>query len=70
VIHTVSNALRAFTGAIHIYGGDFFGTPRSEWSDDTREARPFDIERAKRCFAEANERWRAELLEARTPPVA
>src|SRR5262245_4230400 len=29
VIHSVANPLRVFTGAIHIYGGDFFGTPRS-----------------------------------------
>jgi predicted metal-dependent enzyme (double-stranded beta helix superfamily) len=66
VIHTVSNPLRAFTGAIHIYGGDFFGTPRSEWSGDTLQEQPFDLERAKRLFVEANERWRAECLEART----
>ena len=70
VIHTVCNPLRAFTGAIHIYGGDFFGTPRSEWTEDTLEERPFDVERAKRRFLEANERWRAECLEVRTPPVA
>jgi predicted metal-dependent enzyme (double-stranded beta helix superfamily) len=54
VIHAVANPLRQFTGAIHIYGGDFFGTPRSEWDPDTLEERPYDIERAKKVFADAN----------------
>jgi predicted metal-dependent enzyme (double-stranded beta helix superfamily) len=48
VIHSVVNPLRAFTGALHVYGGDFFGTPRSEWTPDTLTERPFDIERARR----------------------
>lgn len=60
IIHAVANPLRVFTGAIHIYGGDFFGTPRSEWTADTLEERPYDVERAKRLFSDANERWRAE----------
>jgi predicted metal-dependent enzyme (double-stranded beta helix superfamily) len=57
VIHAVANPLRMFTGAIHIYGGDFFGTIRSEWTPDTLEERPYDMERARGVFAEANERW-------------
>jgi predicted metal-dependent enzyme (double-stranded beta helix superfamily) len=60
VVHAVANPLRAFTGAIHLYGGDFFATPRSEWSPATFEERPYDVEGIKRIFAEANERWRAE----------
>jgi predicted metal-dependent enzyme (double-stranded beta helix superfamily) len=59
VIHSVANPLRAFTSAIHIYGGDFFATPRSDWDPDTMEERPYDVERLKRVIAEANERWRA-----------
>lgn len=58
VIHAVTNPRRAFTGAVHVYGGDFFATPRSEWTPDTFEERPFDAQRARRVFAEANERWR------------
>ena len=60
VIHAVANPLRAFTGAIHIYGGDFFGTPRSDWDPETREERPYDMERARKVFSDANERWLAE----------
>jgi predicted metal-dependent enzyme (double-stranded beta helix superfamily) len=60
VIHAVTNPLRQFTGAIHVYGGDFFAVPRSEWDPETLEERPYDVENAKRVFVEANERWRAQ----------
>jgi predicted metal-dependent enzyme (double-stranded beta helix superfamily) len=60
VIHAVSNPLKRLTGAIHVYGGDFFAAARSEWAPDTLVERPYDVERARRVFAEANERWRAE----------
>lgn len=56
VIHAVTNPLRNFTGAIHVYGGDFFGVPRSEWDPETLEERPYDVEKAKRVFLEANQR--------------
>jgi hypothetical protein len=56
VIHSVVNPLGRFTGAIHVYGGDCFGMPRSEWAPDTLEERPFDVERARRAYAAANER--------------
>jgi hypothetical protein len=62
VVHAVRNPLRVFTGVIHVYGGDFFAVPRSEWTPDTLEERPYDVERAMRTFAEANERWRAECV--------
>jgi predicted metal-dependent enzyme (double-stranded beta helix superfamily) len=64
VVHAVTNPLRVFTGAIHVYGGDFFATPRSEWTPDTLEERPYDVEHTMRAFAEANERWRAECAVA------
>jgi predicted metal-dependent enzyme (double-stranded beta helix superfamily) len=64
VVHAVTNPLRVFTGAIHVYGGDFFATPRSEWTPDTLEERPYDVEKTMRLFAEANERWRAECAAA------
>jgi predicted metal-dependent enzyme (double-stranded beta helix superfamily) len=62
VVHAVANPLRAFTVAIHVYGGDFFGTPRSEWTADTFVERPFDAERARQVFADATARWRQEAL--------
>jgi predicted metal-dependent enzyme (double-stranded beta helix superfamily) len=65
VVHAVANPLRVFTGAIHVYGGDFFATPRSEWTADTFEERPYDVEHTKRVFADANARWQAECAAAR-----
>jgi len=60
IIHAVQNPLRIFTGAIHIYGGDFFSAPRSDWDPETLEERPYDIARARKVITDANERWLAE----------
>ena len=59
VIHAVTNPLDQITAAIHVYGGDFFATPRSEWDPQTFEERPFDIEHAREVFAESNKRLAA-----------
>ncbi len=56
-IHSVINPIRKRTGAIHIYGGDFFGTARSEWDPETLRERPFDLEAARRSHREADERF-------------
>lgn len=62
IIHAVRNPRdREFTQALHVYGGDFFNTPRSEWDPETDEERPYDIERARQVFKEANERYQAAL---------
>ena len=53
-IHAVTNPLREFTGAIHVYGGDFFSTERSEWDPVTLEERPYDVAATLRTFDEAN----------------
>jgi predicted metal-dependent enzyme (double-stranded beta helix superfamily) len=58
-VHSVANPIERLTGAIHIYGGDFFGTPRSEWDPDTLAERPFDLEAARARFRAANERFQA-----------
>ena len=60
IIHSVANPLRQYTGAIHVYGGDFFATPRSEWDPDTQKERPYDAQRAMQVFKEADARWRAQ----------
>jgi predicted metal-dependent enzyme (double-stranded beta helix superfamily) len=58
-IHSVANPTDGFTGAIHIYGGDFFAKPRSEWDPGTHAEQPWSLERAQRIFAESNARFRA-----------
>jgi hypothetical protein len=61
VIHAVSNPRQqVFAEAIHVYGGDFFATPRSEWDPDTLQERPFEVENALAVFAEANRAWAAK----------
>jgi predicted metal-dependent enzyme (double-stranded beta helix superfamily) len=54
VVHAVTNPTTEFAGAIHVYGGDFFTKPRSEWRGDPLEERPHDVDRLLATFAEAN----------------
>jgi predicted metal-dependent enzyme (double-stranded beta helix superfamily) len=51
VIHSVVNPSAKITGALHVYGGDFFATERSEWDPDSLEERPYDVKKAQRMFA-------------------
>ncbi|MEJ2453666.1 MAG: hypothetical protein P8103_05860 [Candidatus Thiodiazotropha sp.] len=59
IIHSVLNPTRRMTRALHVYGGDFFepDEPRMEWDPETLTERPYDVERAKRLFREAEERF-------------
>jgi predicted metal-dependent enzyme (double-stranded beta helix superfamily) len=57
IIHTVTNPLPRLTGAIHVYGGDFFAAARSEWDPETLLERPFDMEKNLRMFEQANARY-------------
>jgi len=56
-IHSVTNPIERLTGAIHIYGGDFFGVPRSEWDPESLRERPWDVEATRRRFEAANRRF-------------
>ena len=58
-IHTVTNPLQRFTGGIHIYGGDFFDTTRSQWNPETLEEEPSDGAAIREIFARENERKRS-----------
>jgi predicted metal-dependent enzyme (double-stranded beta helix superfamily) len=57
IIHSVTNPIPRLTGAIHVYGGDFFNPGRRAWDPETLVEEPFDVERAKRRFEESNEAW-------------
>jgi predicted metal-dependent enzyme (double-stranded beta helix superfamily) len=59
IIHSVLNPIDRLTGAIHIYGGDFFGIERSEWDSLTLLEHRSDGERTRRMFEEANTRFEA-----------
>ncbi len=54
VIHSVTNPIPRLTGAIHIYGGDFFAASRSEWDPETLREQPCDVQKNLRLFEEAN----------------
>jgi predicted metal-dependent enzyme (double-stranded beta helix superfamily) len=54
IIHTVTNPLPRLTGAIHVYGGDFFATPRSEWDPESLCEAGFDMQSTMRLFEQAN----------------
>ncbi|MEM7404578.1 MAG: hypothetical protein AAF458_04755 [Pseudomonadota bacterium] len=68
-IHSVKNPLQQLTGALHVYGGNFFETPRSEWTPDTLEEQPYSVEGALRMFEESNVRWE-EIQAARAGVTA
>lgn len=55
-IHSVTNPLERFTGGLHIYGGDFFATTRSQWNPETRVEEPSDGAVIRTIFERANER--------------
>lgn len=59
IIHSVLNPIGKMTTAIHVYGGDFFDPdePRSEWDHETLTESPWDIDKVKVQFREAEERF-------------
>ncbi len=57
VIHSVTNPIPRLTGAIHIYGGDFYAPGRSEWDAETLLERDFDFGTSRRLMADLNARW-------------
>jgi len=54
IIHAVTNPLSRLTGAIHVYGGDFFAVTRSEWDPETLCEQAYDLQGAMRIFEESN----------------
>lgn len=60
VVHAVANPHGSYTAALHVYGGDYFGTPRSQWDPVSLQEQPFDVEAVRRVLDEADERARRE----------
>lgn len=50
IIHSVTNPLDRHTGAIHVYGGDFFAKDRSIWEVETLTEQPYDMSAVKAMF--------------------
>lgn len=56
IIHSVTNPIPRFTGALHVYGGDFFARERSEWDPETLLEKPYSSAKTVRMFEDANRR--------------
>ncbi len=54
IIHSVTNPISKLTGAIHVYGGDFFDVTRSEWDPESLREVPYDMEETLRLFEDSN----------------
>jgi predicted metal-dependent enzyme (double-stranded beta helix superfamily) len=54
VVHAVTNPTSQHAAAIHVYGGDFFSVPRSEWRGDPCTEEPYDAARTLAHFEAAN----------------
>ena len=54
IIHSVTNPIPRLTGAIHVYGGDFFAAARSEWDPEHLRERPYDVAKNMRLFEDSN----------------
>lgn len=52
IIHSVINPISPLSGAIHVYGGDLFAAPRSEWDPETLLEQPGDVARTLRLLEE------------------
>ncbi len=57
IIHSVTNPTAKFTGAIHVYGGDFFTVDRNEWDPENLHEHPYEVEKTLELFERANANW-------------
>jgi predicted metal-dependent enzyme (double-stranded beta helix superfamily) len=62
IIHSVLNPIEKMTTAIHVYGGDFFNPvePRSEWDHESLVEAPWDVDRVKARFKDAEARFNSQ----------
>jgi predicted metal-dependent enzyme (double-stranded beta helix superfamily) len=56
IIHSVLNPTLKLSGALHVYGGDFFNAHRSEWCPEELTEREMDVQASVRSFEAANAR--------------
>src|SRR5262245_18694911 len=54
IIHAVINPISRLTGAIHVYGGDFFAATHSQWDPERLLEEPYDVKRLLALFEESN----------------
>jgi len=54
IIHSVINPVSRLTGALHVYGGDFFSVSHSQWDPERLVEEPYDVNRLLALFEESN----------------
>lgn len=58
VVHSVANPTREWTAALHVYGGEFFTTPRTMWSRESLEPMRLDTDVLRERLEQAADRAR------------
>jgi predicted metal-dependent enzyme (double-stranded beta helix superfamily) len=56
IIHSVTNPIGRYTGALHVYRGDFFNVSRSQWDPESLREEAYDPERVLQIFEDENRR--------------
>ena len=56
VIHSVTNPIPRLTGALHVYGGNFFEAHRSEWDPETLLESRYEVQKHMDLFERSNRR--------------
>lgn len=59
-VHAVTNPSREWTGAIHVYGGDFFRPDKRMWPAPDQEPRAFNVDILRGVLEEAATSARAQ----------
>jgi len=59
LIWTGSKPIAPLTGALHVYGGDFFDVPRKEWDPERLVKQPYDVQKTLELFEESNRLYAA-----------
>ena len=54
IVHSVTNPIPRLTGALHVYGGDFFAPGRSQWDPESLREEPYDSVRQMKLFDDSN----------------
>ncbi len=67
VVHSVANPTREWTAALHVYGGDFYGTPRTMWDKQTCAPAPLDTDFIKQALEAAATRARLAATPGERP---
>ena len=54
IVHSVTNPTSSFTGASHVYGGNFFEIERSEWDPMSLNEASYDVDKILALFEDEN----------------